>query len=199
MKSAISDAIAFLRSNDIKSILSRIRERRVPVIIQLGVYGMCGGLATVFFLGIIIALSKTIIPTYEGMSVTTHPTTLFGREMLWLADNTPGQSQIIPTGKKGDDIRAANLLINNTIGFLVANVVAYVTNILLVFKGGRHHPVLEFFYFTLISGIAFAISQMAGPWLISRFGVATNVAMLTNVLASMLINFVCRKFFVFKA
>jgi hypothetical protein len=68
-----------------------------------------------------------------------------------------------------------------------------------VFKGGRHHPVLEFVYFTLISGIAFVLSQVAGPKLVTWFGIPTNVAILTNVLTSMLLNFVCRKFFVFKS
>jgi putative flippase GtrA len=173
MKSSISDAIDFLRTNDLKTILSRIRERRVPIVIQIGVYGMCGGLATVVFLAIVVTLSKTAIPAYEGMIVDGQPIT--------------------------DGIRAKNLLINNTIGFLIANVVAYVTNILFVFQGGRHHPVMEFFYFTLISTIGFAISQVAGPWLVNQFGVPTNVAILTNTIASMMINFVCRKFFVFKA
>jgi putative flippase GtrA len=173
MKSAISDALTFLRTNDLKTILSRVRERRVPGLIQFAVYGLCGGLATVFFLGIVIVLSKTVIPAYEGMMVDGQPIT--------------------------DALRAKNLLINNTIAFLVANVVAYVTNILFVFKGGRHHPVLEFLYFTLISGIAFVISQAAGPWLVNRFGVPTNLAILSNVLTSMLLNFMCRKFFVFKS
>ena len=39
---------------------------------------------------------------------------------------------------------------------------------------------------------------MAGPWLVNQFGVPTNVAILTNLVTSMLLNFVCRKFFVFK-
>jgi putative flippase GtrA len=199
MKSAISDAVTFLRTNDIKTILARIRERRVPGLIQFAVYGMCGGLATVFFLGIVIALSKTLFPAYEGMSVTNEPVLVFGKPRLWPADATPEHSQIIAGDKPGDVIRGANLLVNNTIGFLIANVVAYVTNILFVFKGGRHHPVLEFVYFTLISGIAFVLSQVAGPKLVTWFGIPTNVAILTNVLTSMLLNFVCRKFFVFKS
>lgn len=173
MNSAISDAITFFRQNDVKTILTRIRARNVPPLIQFTVYGMCGCLATVVFLGIVIVLSKTVIPAYEGMIVDGSPMT--------------------------DTLRAKNLLINNTIAFLVANVVAYITNILFVFKGGRHHPVLEFLYFTLISGIAFVISQAAGPWLVNRFGIPTNVAILTNVVTSMLLNFVCRKFFVFKS
>ena len=170
--SALSDSLDFLRKNDFKTILARIRERNVPGLIQFAVYSMCGGLATVVFLGTVVILSKKFIPAYEGMIVN---------------------GEVI-----SDSLRAKNLLINNTIAFFLANIVAYVTNILFVFKGGRHHPVLEFLYFTLVSGVAFAISQIAGPWLVKEFGVPTNVAILTNLVTSMLLNFAGRKFFVFK-
>ncbi len=97
-----------------------------------------------------------------------------------------------------DSERAKDLLINNCIGFVLANVVAYVSNVMFVFKQGRHHPMIEFLYFTLVSGISFGISQIAGPWLVQRWGVPTNLAILTNLVASMMLNFVGRKFFVFK-
>lgn len=170
--SAITESLDFLRKNDFKTILTRIRERNVPGLIQFGVYSMCGGLATVVFLGTVIILSKTLIPAYEGMIVDGKAIT--------------------------DDLRATNLFINNCIAFFLANIVAYVTNIMFVFKPGRHHPVMEFLYFTLVSGVAFGISQIAGPWLIHKFGVPTNVAILTNLVTSMLLNFAGRKFFVFK-
>jgi len=173
MISAIADSIAFLRNHDLKTILARIRERNVPGLIQFAVYGFCGVAATVVFLTIVVTLSKTINPAYEGM--------------------------IVNGEKISDSLRAKNLLINNTIGFFIANIVAYVMNILLVFKSGRHHPVMEFFYFTLISVVAFALSQVAGPWLVQQFGVPTNVAIMTNTASSMLLNFAGRKFFVFKS
>ena len=68
----------------------------------------------------------------------------------------------------------------------------------LVFKRGRHHPWMEFFYFTLVNFVCFAISQIAGPWLVKHFGIATNIAIFTNAVVAALINFVARKFFVFK-
>ncbi len=198
MPSAISDSIAFLRGNDVTTILSRIRQRKVPPLIQFAVYSMCGGLATLIFLGTVITLSKTMFPAYIDLSVRDVPATLLGKTLSWPASNVPGHSQVIAAGKVGDDIRAQNLFINSSIGFLIANIVAYITNILFVFQTGRHHPFLEFLYFTGVSGIAFSISLMAGPWLVHSFGLPTNVAMLTNVVASALLNFVFRKFFVFK-
>ena len=96
-----------------------------------------------------------------------------------------------------DSLRAKNLLINNTISFFTTNVFVYFANILLVFKRGRHHPWMEFFYFTAINGISFVLSQIAGPWLIHKFGVPTNVAIFTNMVFAAVINFIARKFFIF--
>lgn len=198
MPSASSDSIAFLRENDLKTILSRIRQRKVPPLIQFAVYSMCGGLATIAFLSTVFYLSTTLFPAYVDLSVRDVPATFFGKTISWPASSVPGHSQVIAVGKAGDDIRAQNLFINSSIAFLIANIVAYVTNILFVFQTGRHHPVLEFIYFTGVSAIAFSISLMAGPWLVHSFGLPTNVAVLSNVVASALLNFVFRKFFVFK-
>ena len=173
MSSAIAEAFQFVRQNDLKVVLSRIRARDVPPLVQFGVYGICGGLATVVFLSLTVYLSYHVFPAMDGMIVDGKPIT--------------------------DDLRAHNLLINNTIAFLAANVVAYVTNILFVFKTGRHHPVMEFLYFTAGSGVSFILSQFAGPWLVHHYGLPTWVAIITNVSASVLLNFAIRKFFVFKA
>lgn len=172
MTRTISDAFQFLTTNDVRTILSRIKAREVPVLIQFGVYGLCGGLATVVFTGLVIFLSYNVFPAMDGMIVDGKPIS--------------------------DALRAKDLLINNTIAFIVANVVAYITNVLFVFKTGRHHPVLEFLYFTAGSSVAFAISQFAGPWLVHHYGLPTAVAIVTNIVASVLLNFAIRKFFVFK-
>lgn len=172
MTSAISETLSFLRENKLKVILARIRERNVPALVQFFVYGLCGGLATFIFLSIVLILSRTLIPAYEGMMLNGHLIT--------------------------DQERAHDLFINNCIAFGIANIVGYITNVMFVFKSGRHHPMLEFFYFTFFNLISFTISQLAGPWLIRAYGVPTNVAILSNVAASVLLNFVLRKFFVFK-
>ena len=114
----------------------------------------------------------TIIPAYEHMQVN-------GMEIT-------------------DQIRSRNLFINNCIGFTLANIVAYITNVMFVFKPGRHHPAREFLLFTLVSGISFVISQMAGPWLVKAYGMPTNVAILSNLFVSMMLNFAARKAFIFR-
>jgi putative flippase GtrA len=172
MISLVSELFAFFFKQSPAVIWRRIRGQDMPWIVQLAVYGFCGVLATVVAVVQIVILSKTIVPAYEGMVV----------------------DGVMMT----DDLRAQNLLINNTIAFLTTNVFAYFLNVMLVFKRGRHHPWMEFFYFTLINGISFTLSQVAGPWLVHRFGVPTNFAIFTNTVFAASINFVARKFFVFK-
>lgn len=198
MTSAVAESIAFLRQNDVKTILARIRQREVPGLIQFAIYGLCGGLATVVFVGTVVLFSKTLVPAYTGMRIAENPVTAFGQSIYWPSGGSGGLGRVLEATSADDQIRARNLLVNNCIGFLIANVVAYVSNVLFVFKTGRHHPILEFLYFTTVSGISFGLSQVAGPWLVSRFGVPTNLAILSNVVASMMLNFVGRKFFVFK-
>ncbi len=173
MTSAISEAFQFVVGNDFRTILARVRARNVPPLIQFGVYGLCGGLATVVFVGLTVYLSYHVFPAMDRMIVDGAPIT--------------------------DQLRARNLLINNTIAFAVANVVAYGTNILFVFQTGRHHPMMEFLYFTAGNAIAFLISQFAGPWLVHAYGLPTAAAIATSIFASVLLNFAIRKLFVFKS
>ncbi len=172
MLAQIAEVITFFFNQSPATVWRRLRARDMPWMVQLAVYGFCGVLATVVSVGQVVALSSTVIPAYEGMVVD-------GELMT-------------------DTLRARNLLINNTIAFFTTNVFVYFMNVLLVFKRGRHHPWMEFFWFTLINGVSFTLSQVAGPWLVHQFGVATNVAIFTNTVFAALINFVARKFFVFK-
>ncbi|MEO6971542.1 MAG: GtrA family protein [Chthoniobacterales bacterium] len=172
MNRAIIEAFQFLTGNDLRTILRRIRARNVPPLIQFAAYSLCGGLATIVFVGLTVFLSYHAFPAMDGMIVAGAPIS--------------------------DELRARNLLINNCIAFAVANVVAYVTNILFVFQTGRHHPVMEFLYFTAGGTVGFLISQFAGPWLVHAYGLPTAVAIFTNILAAIFLNFAIRKFFVFK-
>jgi len=172
MRQSIAEVVQFFLVQPPSVVWRRLRERDRPWTVQLVVYGFCGVLATVVSVGQVVLLSKTIIPAYENMMIDGAPIT--------------------------DSLRARNLLINNTIAFATTNVFVYFINVLLVFDRGRHHPWIEFFWFTLINGISFGLSQVAGPWLVHRFGVITNVAIFTNAVFAAAINFVARKFFVFK-
>jgi putative flippase GtrA len=98
-----------------------------------------------------------------------------------------------------DAVRSQRLLVNNLIAFPIGNLVAYCTNALFVFKGGRHSRWREFALFTAVSGVSMIIGLLVGPALINSFGVSTVVAQFSIAVTSALVNFACRKFFVFAA
>ncbi len=172
MPSAITEALDFFRNHDWATIFKLIRAHEVPGLVQFLIYSICGGLATFTYVATSLALSHTVIPAMDGMVVNGAPMT--------------------------HSHRARNALINNCIAFALANVVGYITNVMFVFKGGRYSPVNEFLLFTAGNCVAFVISQFAGPYLIKRFGMKTTHALMLNVVASILLNFVIRKFIVFK-
>lgn len=97
-----------------------------------------------------------------------------------------------------DETRAINSTISNSIAVLFSTAVAYITNILWVFKSGRHNRFVEIASFFGIGVISFGGGLLAGPWLIKEFGLNTLLAQLSMAFTSVLINFVCRKFFIFK-
>ena len=56
-------------------------------------------------------------------------------------------------------VQARHYLINRCLTFLVSNFVAYMLNVMFVFKPGRHSKLKEFGLFYLVSGIAFEIGR----------------------------------------
>lgn len=97
-----------------------------------------------------------------------------------------------------DGIRARNAMIDNAVAFMFSNLTAYVINIFWVFERGRHRWVVEIAMFYLVSGISVCIGTFLMGWLIHSFGTKTAIAFLANVVVSLMINFIVRKFFVFK-
>ena len=95
------------------------------------------------------------------------------------------------------DIREKNSLIANLIAFPFGNIFAYWVNSIWVFTPGRHSKVREFLLFTFISFVSFCAGLLGGPVLISE-GVPTAFAQISLIIVSALVNFVCRKFFVFQ-
>ncbi|HOU21599.1 MAG TPA: GtrA family protein, partial [Kiritimatiellia bacterium] len=86
----------------------------------------------------------------------------------------------------------------NVLAFFVSNTVCYIINRLFVFRPGRHHIVLEFLLFLAVSAISMAVGTTLMGVLIKQFGMQTTYAFGANILSSLAINYVMRKFFVFK-
>ena len=94
--------------------------------------------------------------------------------------------------------RATHNTILHFIAFVPSNVTAYLLNRWLVFTPGKHTVSREFWLFTLISLISFALGQVLPQWLVRDFGVANAIADLSFIISSALVNFSCRKLLVFE-
>lgn len=93
---------------------------------------------------------------------------------------------------------AWNTAILHFLAFIPANFVAYGLNRWLVFTPGRHSVKRELSLFTLISFISFALGEVLPFWLIQNFSLPRPLIHFSFIISSALINFICRKLFVFE-
>jgi putative flippase GtrA len=95
-------------------------------------------------------------------------------------------------------LRARNAVFSNLLAFMVSNTVCYIINRLFVFRPGRHHVAIEFLLFLAVSAVSMTIGTTLMGVLIQQFGMQTTYAFGANILSSLAINYVMRKYFVFK-
>jgi len=164
-------AISFWKENDLPTIYQAFKSTDAHPLVQFIKYGICGGIAFATSIAIWLLLAYTIFPCVDGM--------------------------VIDGETISDELRAKNFTIANIVAWFIANLVAYVTNVLWVFKVGRHSRWVEFLLFTLASGLATACGIALGHWLITGFGLHSFIAQFANVVMAVLINYTARKFFVF--
>ena len=94
-----------------------------------------------------------------------------------------------------------NFTVASVIAFFPSNAVAYVMNILWVFKPGRHSRLKEVFYFLSASGFAFVVATLIGQVLVNQYdlvGLLRFVALGVSIVVSVMVNYAARKFFIFK-
>jgi putative flippase GtrA len=154
------------------------RDDHTPLV-QFIKYGIAGVISTVVHVFCFYIMALKFLPALSGNDVIA--------SVLHLA---------VP--EVSNALRARNSMIDNTVAFLFSNFTAYVINVAWVFEPGRHHRVLEFFYFFLVSGFSVLIGSALMGVLIRNFGITTTHAFAVNVLVSLMINFVLRKHVVFK-
>lgn len=93
--------------------------------------------------------------------------------------------------------RTINFIIGNSIAFVASNTVAYVLNVLFVFRAGRHERWKEMGLFYLVSGFSIAIGVVLGAALIRFAGLTTTFSYVAKAFSSTMINYVFRKFVIF--
>jgi putative flippase GtrA len=97
-----------------------------------------------------------------------------------------------------EDVRSRRFVINTIVAFLFSNLTAYLINIVWVFKPGRHTWWMELLMFYAVSGMAIAIGTLLGWFCIRRMHFSTTFSYVTKGISALLINFVCRKFIIFR-
>jgi putative flippase GtrA len=97
-----------------------------------------------------------------------------------------------------ESLRSRNFVIDSVVTFLFSNLTAYVLNVLWVFEPGRHRRMVEVALFYAVSTASMGVGTFLGWFLISIFGLSTTASYLAKMFSSLLINFLCRKFIVFK-
>ena len=95
-------------------------------------------------------------------------------------------------------IRANHALINTGIAFLFSNTTAYLLNVRWVFTSGRHSRVREFLFFTLVNAPGAVCGVAVQDWLIRSLGWPAWAAFAGFVLPNVMVNFACRKLFIFQ-
>ncbi len=89
-------------------------------------------------------------------------------------------------------------LIPTAVAFSFANVAVYWLNTRWVFVQGRHSPVMEFLWFTMVNMPGAVGGTLVQGLLVSRYGWTKAAALFGFLVPNILINYVCRKFFIFK-
>lgn len=95
-------------------------------------------------------------------------------------------------------LRARHAVYSNICAFFVSNTVCYVINRLFVFQPGRHSLAVEFLLFLVVSAVSMTIGSTVMGELIKRLKMQTTYAFGANLISSLAINYVMRKFFVFQ-
>ena len=94
--------------------------------------------------------------------------------------------------------RAINSMLDNCIAFLFSNPTAYALNVVWVFEPGKTSRLVEFAKFSLVSAISTSIGTPIMGFLIRKYRMKTTYAFIANLVCALMINFVARKFWIFK-
>jgi putative flippase GtrA len=162
-----------------RSFLRQFKGRQHGPLVQFIKYAIAGGIATAVHICLFYFFAVKLLPAlnqHDALAGLMH----------------------LHVPEVSDAVRARNSVSDNVIAFMFSNLTAYLINIIWVFESGRHRRVVEIGFFYLVSGISTAIGSTLMALLIGRFGITTTVAFGANVLTSLMINFVLRKYVIFK-
>lgn len=162
--------------------LTKILNDKGRLHLQFIKYLFCGGITFVVDVAIFYAMSWLVLPSLR----VDDP---FGTVIGWFGWSITGVSE---------QVLLRNFVINKVAAFLTSNTVAYITNSLFVFTGGRHQRFKEVGLFYLLSTCSFVVFTWLSRVLIGRFGWDVSFSYFFVFALAMAANFTMRKRLVFK-
>ncbi len=103
-----------------------------------------------------------------------------------------------PASDASDAVRAIRFGWATAIGFVFSNVFCWLMNRRFVFRVGKFRWPVELALFMSVSGFAMLLATVLSVVLIDRLGLMTTLAVLIEVVVSFLLNYLLRKFVIFK-
>ena len=162
-----------------KKILAQFAGREAHPVVQFIKYGMAGGAATLVDMAVFGFLAWKVFP---ALSADEFLVEFFG----------------LPVSDVSDVVRARHFFINTWLAFIFGNLTAYLINIVWVFEPGRHKRYVEIGLFYAVSLTSVTLGSLLGWALIRWLGMTTTATYLCKLVASLMINYTGRKYFIFK-
>ena len=161
------------------SLVQQFTGRQHTPLVQFIKYAIAGGIATGVHICLFYVCALLLLPALSQHDPVIR---LLGLHPVGLSDA----------------IRARYSMFDNGIAFIFSNLTAYLINVIWVFKSGRHNRVLEVLMFYAVSGISLVIGSSLMGVLIQKWGIMTTLAFGANIVVSLMINYVLRKYVIFK-
>lgn len=164
-----------------ESIIEQFLSRDAGPVVQFIKYGLAGGVATAVDIFMFYLLAWKFIPA--------------------LRDDDPVVKRLkLKVKPVTEEQRSFRFIVVTALAFIVSNFAAYVLNVLWVFTPDPEKAKwLELAQFYAVSGISIFLGTAVGWVMIKWFHLSTTASYVCKMIAALLINFVCRKFFIFKA
>ena len=158
---------------------SEFAGRESGPVVQFVKYALCGGVATAVDVAVFFAMAWLVLPALretDPLAVRLH-------------------LRVRPVDER---LRASRFIVNTAVAFLFSNLTAYLLNAAWVFEPGRHGRWVEVALFYAVSGASVTIGVAVGWALIRWARWSTSLSYVTKVVASLLVNYAGRKWFVFQ-
>lgn len=150
-------------------------------LVQFIKYGLCGGAATVVDMTVFFLFAWLVFPALTESDPFTKLLNFLNLDIRIVSES----------------VRLRNYWIDKVVCFMFSNFVAYILNVLFVFKAGKHKRHHELMLFYAVSTISFIFGTVAGDLLIRFGGFDTTYSYVAAMISALLINYAGRKFFIF--